>query len=154
MALSDRPCVSWSTKLNTSAVTPSWARWAGSRRSKSPSPELNTFSYRTGTGRCMSSWTCSVRSSASCALRLSSSDAPQARRIRCRQRHAPAREVHHALAPFAPRERRAPPSLAATEPRDEIARPSLPSTPVAFERPGDDREDLARLDRLHEVVVH
>ena len=40
-----RPCVSWSMKLKTSAVTPSCARWAGSRRSSpSPSAAVNTFS--------------------------------------------------------------------------------------------------------------
>ena len=40
-----RPCVSWSMKLKTSAVTPSCARWPGSRlRSPSPSAAVKTFS--------------------------------------------------------------------------------------------------------------
>ena len=61
-------------KLNTSAVTPSWARCAGSRRSRSvPSAAVNSFSYRTATGAPTSSRSCSVSSSGSCALRLSSS---------------------------------------------------------------------------------
>ena len=77
IAFSARPCVSWSMKLKTSAVTPFCDRYPGTRRtSASPSDAVASFSYRTGTESPTSSLSCSPSSSASWALRLSSSLSP------------------------------------------------------------------------------
>src|SRR5216683_1240188 len=66
----------------------------------------------------------------------------------------PASQRGDQLDPLAPGEARAPPPLELAEPGDEITRQALLADAVALEQARDHREDLARLDRLHEVVVH
>jgi len=71
-----------------------------------------------------------------------------------RQPHLPTRQLHHELDPLAPGEIRAPPPLELAETRDEIARQPLLADAVALQQSRDHRQDLPRLDRLHEIVVH
>src|SRR5207247_6877901 len=66
----------------------------------------------------------------------------------------PARHVRDQLEPLTPREARAPASFELAEPGDEIAGQALLADAIALEQSRDHREDLAWLDRLHEVVVH
>ena len=64
----------------------------------------------------------------------------------------PLRQLHDQLDPLAPGQRRAPAGLELAEPGGEVAREPLLPDPVALEQPGDHREDLARIDRLDQVV--
>ena len=78
----------------------------------------------------------------------------EARLVAGREPHFPAHQLDHQLDPLAPRQRRAAARLELAEAGDEVAREALLADAVALEEPRDDREDLARVHRLHEVVVH
>jgi len=67
--------------------------------------------------------------------------------------HFPARQLGDELGPFAPRQVRAAAPLELAKPRDEVARQALLANPVAFEQARHDRQHLARMHRLHEVIV-
>src|SRR6267154_2210374 len=67
--------------------------------------------------------------------------------------HLPLRQLGHQLAPLAPGERPAAAALELAEACDEVARQPLLADAVALEQARDDRKHLARMDRLHEVVV-
>ena len=66
--------------------------------------------------------------------------------------HFPLGELDHELDPLAPAQRGATAGLELAETGSEVAREALLPDPVTLEEPGDDREDLARVDRLDEVV--
>src|SRR5207253_5842853 len=70
------------------------------------------------------------------------------------QADLPSRQLRDQLDPLAPGEGRAPAPLELAKPGDEIAGQALLADAVPFEQARDHGEDLARLDRLHEVVVY
>ena len=72
--------------------------------------------------------------------------------VRLAQPHLPLGQLGHQLDPLAPGERPAPPGLELAEAGGEVAREPLLPDPVAVEQPGDDRQDLPRVDRLDQVV--
>ena len=84
---------------------------------------------------------CSVRS-ASCRPGSSA----------CAELDFPLGQLGDQLDPLAPGEVLAAAAFELAKPADEVAREALLADPVALEQPGDDREDLARADRLGEVV--
>src|SRR2546429_1785448 len=67
--------------------------------------------------------------------------------------HLPPRQPRDQLDPLAPRERRPAPALELAEAGDEVAREALLANASTLEEPRDDREHLARMHRLHEVIV-
>ena len=68
------------------------------------------------------------------------------------QPHLPLGQLGHQLDPLAPVERASAPGLELAEPGREVAGEALLPDPVAVQEPGDHGEDLARVDRLDEVV--
>ena len=72
--------------------------------------------------------------------------------VRLPQPHFPLGQLGHELDPLAPGQRAAAARLELAEAGREVAREPLLADPVAVEQPGDDREDLAGVDRLDQVV--
>src|SRR2546430_403709 len=142
-------------KLKTNAVTPGCARCAGRRRSRSaPSAAVNSFSYRTGTGEPAGiMFSDEAREVFARALLQGTHRLLQSRLAGRRKPHLPARQLRDQLDPLAPRERRPAPALELAEAGDEVAREALLANASTLEEPRDDREHLARMHRLHEVIV-
>ena len=76
----------------------------------------------------------------------------QPRLVGLPQPHLPLGQLGHQLDPLAPGQRAAAAGLELAEPGREVAGEALLADPVAVEQPGDHREDLARVDRLDQVV--
>ncbi len=72
--------------------------------------------------------------------------------VRAAQPHFPLRQFHHQLHPLAPAERDPAPAFQFPEPGRKVARQPLLPDPVPFQEPGHHRQDLPRVDRLHQVV--
>ena len=67
--------------------------------------------------------------------------------------YLPSRQLGDQLAPLAPRKRGSPAAFQLAEAGDEIAGQALLANAVAFEQARDHGEHLARMHRLHEVIV-
>ena len=76
----------------------------------------------------------------------------QAGLVRLAQPHLPFGQLRHELHPLAPGQRPRAAGLELTEAGREVAGEPLLADPVAVEQPGHHREDLARVDRLDQVV--
>ena len=72
----------------------------------------------------------------------------QPRLVGLAQPHLPLGQLGHQLDPLAPGQRAAAAGLELAEPGREVAGEPLLPDPVAVEQPGDDGEDLPRVDRL------